>query len=94
MHFLYQCPSLSRHRYRLFRSPILVSLMAISCIDAREIKLSGWFSSVGYPFFKRTALALANFSLLDLEDFGQYRNLEDFGQYRNCVHLWRNKVLK
>lgn len=50
IHFLCQCPSLARCRYRLFGSPFLVSLTELSSIDVKDIasfiKLSGWFSSV------------------------------------------------
>ena len=50
MHFLHQCPSLTRCRYRLFVSSFLRSLTELSSNDIKDIasymKLSG-FSSVG-----------------------------------------------
>ena len=52
---LCQCPSLARHRYRLFGSSFLVSLTELSSIDIKDlasyIELSGWFSSVGQSCF-------------------------------------------
>ena len=37
IHFLCQCPSLSRYRYRLFGSTFLVSLTKLSSIDVKDI---------------------------------------------------------
>ena len=49
IHFLCQCSSLARCRYRLFGTPTLVSLMELSSIDVKDVasfnKLSGWFSA-------------------------------------------------
>ena len=35
VHFLYQCPSLARHKYRLFGSSFLVSLTELSSLDIK-----------------------------------------------------------
>ena len=49
IHFLCQCPSLARCRYRLFGSPAVVHLTKLSSIDVKDIalfiKLFGWFFS-------------------------------------------------
>ena len=37
--FLCQCPSLARHRYRLFGTSLLVSLKELSSIDIKDIVL-------------------------------------------------------
>ena len=39
IHFLCQSPSLGRCRYRLFGSPILISLMELSSIGVKDIAL-------------------------------------------------------
>ena len=48
--FICQCPSLARCIYRLFGSPILISLTEVLPIDVKDIdsliKLSSWISSI------------------------------------------------
>ena len=55
IHFICQCPSLTRCRCRLFGSSFLVRLMKLSSIVIKDIasyiELSGWFSSVGRSCF-------------------------------------------
>ena len=62
IHFLCQCQSLAKCRYRLSGLPTLVNLTELSSIDVKDIasfiQLSDWFSSVGWMCFKMCSLCI------------------------------------